>query len=441
MEMAHTVSPLISWEGEMRIAKVLAAPGLTGFYADDLEAIRQDTEPDGFAYAGSPRTPGFTAVRQKGEAVSVLIVLENGQIAHGDCATVQYPGVGGRDPVFKAQEFIDLIEGQLAGRLVGRKLDNFRILAEEFDHLPWRWGELHSALRYGLSQALLDAVAKAKCKTMAEVIVEEYNIPLVAQPVPIFAQSGDMRFINADKMILKRVDVMPHGLINNVRSKLGQNGELLLDYIKWLKKRVRQLAGDDYNPALHFDVYGTIGLAFKGDIKRVADYIGTLEKVTAPWELHIECPLIADSKQNQILAFKELRDILRRKGIGVSIVADEWCNTLEDIVDFVNQDSVDMVQIKTPDLGGINNSIEAILYTKSRGVGAYLGGSSNETDRCAQVCVHMAIATQPDQMLAKPGMGVDEGLMIVHNEMQRVLALLRGRSSPGGLSGRQWSFP
>ena len=29
----------------------------------------------------------------------------------------------------------------------------------------------------------------------------------------------------------------------------------------------------------------------------------------------------------------------------------------------------------------------------------------------------------PDQILAKPGMGVDEGVMIVYNEMQRILAL------------------
>ena len=48
--------------------------------------------------------------------------------------------------------------------------------------------------------------------------------------------------------------------------------------------------------------------------------------------------------------------------------------------------------------------------------------SCNETDRSAQVCVQVAMATQPDQILAKPGMGVDEGYMIVYNEMQRVLA-------------------
>jgi methylaspartate ammonia-lyase len=35
------------------------------------------------------------------------------------------------------------------------------------------------------------------------------------------------------------------------------------------------------------------------------------------------------------------------------------------------------------------------------------------------------MATRPDQILAKPGMGVDEGYMVVYNEMQRILALLR----------------
>jgi methylaspartate ammonia-lyase len=138
-------------------------------------------------------------------------------------------------------------------------------------------------------------------------------------------------------------------------------------------------------------------------------------------------PMIAESGEAQIAAMKALRETLRRKGIGVWIVVDEWCNTLQDIKDFVTHDAVDMVQIKTPGLGSIHNSIEAVLYTKQHGVGAYLGGTCNETDRSAQVCVHIAIATQPDQMLAKPGMGVDEGLMTVHNEMQRTLAILRSR--------------
>ncbi len=91
-----------------------------------------------------------------------------------------------------------------------------------------------------------------------------------------------------------------------------------------------------------------------------------------------------------------------------------------------------MVQIKTPDLGGVNNTIEAVLYCKEKGIGAYQGGTCNETDRSAQVCVQCAMATQPDQILAKPGMGVDEGFMIVYNEMERILALRAARKAVKG---------
>ena len=38
------------------------------------------------------------------------------------------------------------------------------------------------------------------------------------------------------------------------------------------------------------------------------------------------------------------------------------------------------------------------------------------------------MATQPDQILAKPGMGVDEGFMIVYNEMNRIIALRKAKN-------------
>jgi methylaspartate ammonia-lyase len=98
-----------------------------------------------------------------------------------------------------------------------------------------------------------------------------------------------------------------------------------------------------------------------------------------------------------------------------------------------------MIQIKTPDLGSIHNTIEAVLYCKRRGIGAYQGGTCNETNRSSEVCVHAAMASKPDQILAKPGMGVDEGFMIVYNEMQRILALLNhseGRVQSPAPTGR-----
>ena len=42
----------------------------------------------GFGYIDPPVTPGFDQVIQPGEALSVMLLLEDGQVAYGDCIDV-----------------------------------------------------------------------------------------------------------------------------------------------------------------------------------------------------------------------------------------------------------------------------------------------------------------------------------------------------------------
>ena len=90
----------------MKIKQALFTAGYSSFYFDDQQAIKNGAGHDGFIYTGDPVTPGFTSVRQAGECVSVQLILENGAVAVGDCAAVQYSGAGGRDPLFLAENFI-----------------------------------------------------------------------------------------------------------------------------------------------------------------------------------------------------------------------------------------------------------------------------------------------------------------------------------------------
>ena len=415
----------------MKIIDVVCSAGRTGFYFDDQRAIKAGADHDGFTYVGAPVTSGFSAVRQAGESISVMLVLENGQVAYGDCAAVQYSGAGGRDPLFLAKDFIPVIENNIKPKLVGREADSFKNLSEMVEAITVDGKRLHTAIRYGVTQAILDAVARATGRMMCEVVADEYGCTVTDQPLNIFTQSGDDRYSNADKMIIKGAQVLPHALINNVKTKLGEHGELLAEYVGWLRDRVLKLRQDEsYNPVFHIDVYGTIGAAFGNDnYKGMADYIAELEKIAAPFHLRIEGPMDVEDREKQMLALKALTAELDARGINVEIVADEWCNTLEDIKYFADNKAGHMVQIKTPDLGGINNTVEAVLYCKRLGIGAYQGGTCNETDRSAQVCVQCAMATRPDQILAKPGMGVDEGYMIVYNEMQRILALRKAKAA------------
>jgi methylaspartate ammonia-lyase len=414
----------------MKIKNVHLAPGFAAFYFDDQSAIKAGARQDGFTYLGANATDGFEGIRQRGENISVILELENGQCAEGDCAAVQYSGAAGRDPLFSADRFIPFMQEHLTDFLVGRNVEEFRANAAFFDTLQVEGRPLHTAIRYGLSQALLDATARATSRLKVEVVCDEYDLPAVVEPLSLFGQSGDDRYGAVDKMILKRVDVLPHGLINNVPHKLGENGGKLAEYVTWLNRRIQQLRKDaSYRPQLHIDVYGTVGLIFDNDAGRIADYLVTLEKRAVPFQLYIEGPADAGSKAGQIELLHQIKAALTARGSTVRIVADEWCNTYQDVVDFVDAGCCDMVQIKTPDLGSIHNTIEAVLYCKTRGTEAYQGGTCNETDISARCCLNIAQATRPQRVLVKPGMGFDEGMTIVANEMNRNLAILNARSA------------
>lgn len=216
-----------------KIVDILYSPGRTGFYFDDQQAIKNGATNDGMFYEGTPVTPGFKEIREAGESISVQIILEDGQVAFGDCAAVQYSGAGGRDPLFKAADFIPVLEREISPLLIGKEVRSFRELAEMIDnHKDAEGKNMHTAIRYGVTQAILDAAAKVQRCTMAEVIQKDYNVEGVKiSQRPIFAQSGDDRYNNADKAIIKRADVFPHALINHVEKKLGLHGEKLVEYV------------------------------------------------------------------------------------------------------------------------------------------------------------------------------------------------------------------
>ncbi|MFA5765983.1 MAG: methylaspartate ammonia-lyase, partial [Bacilli bacterium] len=355
----------------MKIKQVILSKSYTGFYFDDQKAIKSGAKLDGFTYLGEPKTPGFTNIRQTGEAISIQLVLEDGSVAVGDCAAVQYSGAGGRDPLFLANEFIPFIETQISPLLIGEDVSEFKALALKYDHLQVNGQRLHTAIRYGITQALLKATAITNKLTMAEVIRKEYHIAEKEYlPVPVFTQSGDDRYNNADKMIIKQADVLPHALINHVETKLGNHGELLLEYVTWLRNRTLKLRkSEQYNPVFHIDTYGTVGIAFNNDIVKMVDYFATLEIAAKPFHLRIEGPVDAGNREDTKIALRDIRALLDQRKIDVEIVADEWCNTLEDVIYFADNKAGHMLQVKTPDLGGVNNVVEALLYCNQMNIG------------------------------------------------------------------------
>ena len=412
----------------MKVKDVICAAGRSGYMHRDLLAIKSGKgKPNGSLYEGAPMSPGFTRIIEPATIISVMLVLEDGQVAFGDCADVILAGVAGRDPAFNAKGHIDYVRGEVADALRGRDVSSFKANAGEMDRYTWAGERLHTAIRYGVSQALLHATALSHKQTMAEVIAREYGCTISTVPIPILASCHKDDAGQLDRVILKRVELLPHASFQIVSEHVGLEGEKLAAFVRRVATRVKEIGDADYHPRIHVDLYGTLGELFSMDVGRLADYLGRLRQESGAYKLLVESPMIAKTQEEQIAKFRTLRELLESKGIDVGLIADEWCNTLPDIRLFAEAGAADFVQIKTPDLGSIHNTIEAVLYCKSHGMGACLGGTANETDHSTRISCHMGLACQPDFMLSKPGLGADEALMIQTNEMARTLALLEAR--------------
>ena len=403
----------------MEIARLTATPGVSAFFADDQAAITAGAEPDGFAYDAEPRTPGFDRIREPGEALIVELETSDGRVARGDCAGVQYAAAGDRDPVFRAADYVEAVEGRVADALVGRDPAAFADNVAALEAV----GGLHSAVEYGVSGALLAAAATARRETRTRVLADALGTEPATEPVPVFGQSGDDRRRGAEKMLLKRVDVLPHGLFNSLET-IGSEGERLVEYLSWLSARADELGPAGYAPRFHVDVYGMLGELFDPPYDRTAvvEYVGELRRAAAPYPLQLEEPVIAADRAGQIAAMGALSDGLEDASVDVDLVADEWCDDREDVAAFVDAGAADVVQVKTPDVGSLLESGRAVRYCEGTTTRAYLGGTCNETVTSARASAHVALATDAAQVLAKPGMGFDEGYSVVTNEMRRTLA-------------------
>jgi methylaspartate ammonia-lyase len=400
------------------IAFLDAVPGEAAFYADDLMAIRAGAIRDGFAYRGDPITPGHTAVRAPSRAILLRVETTNGAVGWGDAVAVQYAGVGGRDaPVDPAAlgPEVDFAAGALqqAGEL------EFAAACALLESLRFDGRPVHTAVRYGLSQALLNATAMEQGVSPLHVLAPLTGLD-EPELLPVYAQSGDERKLNADRMILRGVEVLPHGLFNSLEA-FGADGGRFLEYIAWLRRRIDELGAPGYRPKLHLDVYGMLGQVTALDVERMADFLTEAEAAVGGLALAIESPCFGEDVAGTVDLLSRLRATLRARGTAVALVADEFCNTDADVEQFVEAGAVDLIQIKMPDLGCLTEAIAAAQVCRAAGLGVFIGGSCAETEVSAVASTQVALAVEADQVLAKPGMGVDEGVTIVRNAMRRAL--------------------
>ena len=371
---------------------------------------------DGLFFRAAPVTRGFNAIRERARCVNVQLILDDGTVGLGDCLSVIRSGSHDRHLPLAPDEAIEGLRTAVEPLLVGQDVAGFRRLADLVDGLG-----LHPGIAYGVSQAILGATAASQRRTMAQVIADEYGLEPASTPVPIFACAEWQHGTAVDQMIMGRAGALPHGGFTTV-DFIGQNGARLVEYVEWLSARVQRFGGDDYRPIIHLDVYGTVGEICDGDVARVGAYLERLAAAARPLRVRVEDPIAATDAERSRDAMRQLTSHLDEGG-QIEIVADEYCNTRDDIARWADERAAHMIHIKLPDLGAMTNAVDAALHCRAAGVATYIGGTMNDTEVSGRATVHLALAVGAAEVMAKPGACPDVSIAITGNEMSRTLAL------------------
>lgn len=405
-----------------RISDIKLAPTFGSYYYEDVSALQEKSVPEDERWFVKGRTEGFNRLRDLAETISIG-VGSGEHVSWGDCVGVSYAGKSGRKNLFRHDLGLKALTDVVIPWLKGRTVNSFRDFSREWDQfVAGHQASLHPAIGYGVTQAVLGMLAPKG--DIYRLIASEWNLPLgTMSMIPLQGSCGNDRYAAVDKMLARKIAALPQSQVDDIPNQLGQDGAALLEYARWLKARVSKFAHKDYQPVISLDVHGGLGKVFGGSVEKLADYLVKIEKELAPYRFRIESAILGDSVASQIDLYLQLKTKLKARSSNILIAADEWANTKEDIIKFADAGCVDLIHIKAPDLGSVAHVIDSVLYVKARGVQVLLGGSCVETDISTKVTVHVGMATRPDFLLVKPGMGFDEGFSICHNEMARVLAM------------------
>jgi methylaspartate ammonia-lyase len=405
--------------GSDRIVKVLTSVSWGSYYFEDLARIRRDLLPTSERYHTPTEHGSYPKVRTPVPAVSIGLMLANGVVAWGDCVPVSFSGKSGRALPRDPQELARWMETTLGPWFEQRLVVPWIVLEKDFLR---EFSEIPAFVRYGVSQAMVSAAVLAAGKPYWQIFAEDLGYQNPTETIRLHGSCGGDWGDTVDRMLARRLEYLPQGQFEFLDRQIGTDGKSLELWVESFKERAKRFG---YLPTLTLDFHGALDELCNQNLERVADMIENIAKTAAPHPCHIESPLAAPDFEVFKRRIFQLKEILNKRGLHaptLRIVADEWANSLSDIMQLIAENGVDGVHIKMPDTGALSECAMAVDVIRIAGKFALLGGSCTETMLGAKSTAHLAVVTRPDAVLVKPGMGFDESFAYLDGEMKRAIA-------------------
>ena len=248
---------------------------------------------------------------------------------------------------------------------------------------------LHAALQYGLTAALLQAVAGVNQVSVAELVAKEYGLALPDTAVPLQIALNDKNIQTARTILTTHVASLGYTTgKNNHKATLGTNGERLQQHIRQVAAWLQTL-DKSFQPTLTLNLQDGFSDLFGNDEGKVLGALFGLEQAAKPFLLQVQNPVWHDSRKAQQNSLAKLQGYLAIRRMKLKLVADAWIDSLDDVTHFADPKICQMVHVELPRLGNLEAGITAVIHLKSRNLEVVLSGENNA------LTTQIALVTRP----------------------------------------------
>ena len=359
--------------------------------------------------------------------ISVGLQLDNGQVFWGDCRVTDGSGTH--------QDTQNIIEQSLAPRLRGQPVADFhdlcRLVDETMESYQYEeiipqegrphqvadqsrrklWQQLSqtvvaeptrivqaerplpTALRYGISQAILQACAAhtqqpltrfltpADTTTQPELIVQAEDV----SHAPLFPHVGGIRYTIQTKEPAKH---------------LGQQGEKLQGYLRQLAQWLSRMAtagNHNHQPILYLEARGITGELYQNNLGRLLGMVYGLDLAVKPYKLYIVDPLSPaelEAEGNLLKETKSLINYLGFRKLEAQVGVSRPIQRLSDVQMWAEEKGADFICLRPHQLGTLSQLYQAADICHQAEIPFTVICHPRETNRTIQLLTAAGQATQ-----------------------------------------------
>lgn len=392
-----------------------------------------------------------------GAAVSIGLVLDGRHIYWGTC-----PGPRPVDPAQQENDswrasIVDTIQQQLGPLLVGRSLETLRPLVAELDDIRETVTETRTvnpspeqliggklsrralltgrlappaprteqitvqrallpAVRFGMSHAILAALADISGVMATELIADEYDLGSHAfQPI-IQVELNEQLVQGTVPAHINAFGYTTSG--DDPIRELGEAAELLQRRVR----KIKELLAATRSPPqtiINLNLRGGLGQLYDNNVGQLLGALYGLEQAARPYLIRVQDPFQADDLGAKIKLMAQLKWYLGTRRMKTQLIGGSGLHRMADLVDFLSEDAAHLIKLNPPQFGSIVQTVEAILACQEKGIGVLLDNREDDAGLSAAIC-HIAVATGALQM----DVGTASRAAAVTQEILRIAAWL-----------------